>query len=219
MLPWPLLDQLRGFADLSVGLVSGLVYASAEDRCIGVEAAQRLRKPRSPAAGAPTPSRKVPDLARKLAGLIARLRGLRLHGKKRRAPGSRLRGPSSELRAQGSQPGRKAKAQAFEPRGRALGLAVRAWGCDRTVLSFAIAVARSALGLLGAYRKPPNAGHWAVEGAHRRFRYARGLISSRPWPKQRRAGIGAPRAVVCSVRPPSRSTTAGRCGVTPVGSP
>lgn len=64
--------------------------------------------------------------------------------------------------------------------GRALGLAVRAWGCDRKVLSFAVAIARSALGLLGADRKPSNVGRWAVEGAHRRFRYARGLISSRP---------------------------------------
>jgi hypothetical protein len=112
MLPWPLLDQLRGFADLSGGLVSGLVYASAEDRCIGVEAAQRLRKPHSPAAGAPIPSRKPRSLARKLAGLIARPRGLRWQGKRRRAPGSRLRGPSSELRAQGSQSGHKAKSLA-----------------------------------------------------------------------------------------------------------
>lgn len=64
-------------ADLSVRLVSGLAYASAEDLCIGVEAAKRMRKRRSPAGEAPIPSRKPPSLAHKLAGPVARLRGLR----------------------------------------------------------------------------------------------------------------------------------------------
>lgn len=126
MLSWPLLDQLREFADLSAGLVSGPVYASAEDRRISVEAAQRMRKRRSAAGGAPIPSRKPPSLARKLAGLIARLRGLRGQGKKWRAPGSRLRGPSSELRAQGSQPGHKAKSFASA--------SLRAWGAELLAL-------------------------------------------------------------------------------------
>lgn len=76
----------------------------------------------------------------------------------------------------------------LSPGGGAFYFAIRTWGCDRKVPSFAIAVARSALGLFGADRKPPNAGHWAVEGAHRGCRYARGLISSRPWPKQRVRG-------------------------------
>lgn len=69
--------------------------------------------------------------------------------------------------------------------GRAFGVAVRAWGCDRKVPSFAIAVARWALGLLRADRKPSNAGRLAVKGARRRRSYVRGTISSKPWPKQR----------------------------------
>lgn len=66
MLSWPLLDQLRGFADLSAGLVPGLVYASAEHRRTGAETAERLRKPRSAARGAPIASHEPRAQARRL---------------------------------------------------------------------------------------------------------------------------------------------------------